>query len=302
MRLEWLEDILAIAETGSFSEAAERRGLTQSAFSRRVHQIEKFVGVALFDRSRKPVQLRATTVEQHEQIARLARMLVQLTQDLRRGDRTTGNRLIIAAQHALMSAWAPSFVKRVQGENSDIFLKLRSANLAECFAFLLSRQADIAVVYRYEGDLHPDAASITETVVIGKDRLIPIFACSHSKQLKEHFSRKELPIIVYPDDVYFGQVFDRVVRPRVSRPVRLRPVVEAALTIAAMELAVSGVGVAWVPASLARHRLERGEITDLSSQLPNCDLEVAAVRIAGRITRVENSVWDELIRFGIGKL
>ncbi len=40
IRLEWLEDILAVAETGSFSEAAERRHLTQSAFSRRIRNIE----------------------------------------------------------------------------------------------------------------------------------------------------------------------------------------------------------------------------------------------------------------------
>lgn len=40
MCLEWLEDILGVAETGSFSEAAERRHLTQSAFSRRIRNIE----------------------------------------------------------------------------------------------------------------------------------------------------------------------------------------------------------------------------------------------------------------------
>ena len=43
MRLEWLEDILAIAQTGSFSGAAERRNLTQSAFSRRIRQIEDYL-------------------------------------------------------------------------------------------------------------------------------------------------------------------------------------------------------------------------------------------------------------------
>ena len=55
MRLEWLDDILAIASTGSFSGAAERRHLTQSAFSRRIQQIEQHIGVELFDRSQKPV-------------------------------------------------------------------------------------------------------------------------------------------------------------------------------------------------------------------------------------------------------
>jgi LysR family transcriptional regulator, hypochlorite-specific transcription factor HypT len=39
MRQEWLEDILSIAQTGSFSEAAQRRNPTQSAFSRRIQQI-----------------------------------------------------------------------------------------------------------------------------------------------------------------------------------------------------------------------------------------------------------------------
>jgi DNA-binding transcriptional LysR family regulator len=34
MRLEWLEDILAVMETGSFIRAAEQRLLTQPAFSR----------------------------------------------------------------------------------------------------------------------------------------------------------------------------------------------------------------------------------------------------------------------------
>ena len=64
MRLEWLKDVLTVAETGSFTEAAQRRHLTQSAFSRRIQMIEDYVGVELFDRSRKPVQLRPTTQAQ----------------------------------------------------------------------------------------------------------------------------------------------------------------------------------------------------------------------------------------------
>ena len=89
MRLEWLEDILAIAQTGSFSGAAERRNLTQSAFSRRIQQIEDHVGVELFDRTRKPVQLRPTTQAQGAQIEQISAALRQLITDLRRGDPVT---------------------------------------------------------------------------------------------------------------------------------------------------------------------------------------------------------------------
>ena len=104
MRLEWLEDLLAVAETGSFQEAADRRRLTQSAFSRRIQHIEQQIGVELFDRSRKPVQPLPAMAQQRDQMAQLAAELRQLGNDLRRGTRMATNRIVIASQHALTTA------------------------------------------------------------------------------------------------------------------------------------------------------------------------------------------------------
>ena len=53
----WLIDFLTLAETGSFSRAAEQRNLTQPAFSRRIRALEDWIGAALFDRSIVPVAL-----------------------------------------------------------------------------------------------------------------------------------------------------------------------------------------------------------------------------------------------------
>ncbi|MBL9048416.1 MAG: LysR family transcriptional regulator, partial [Tabrizicola sp.] len=44
MDLNWLEDFLALAESRSFSRAAEVRGVTQSAFSRRIRALEDWLG------------------------------------------------------------------------------------------------------------------------------------------------------------------------------------------------------------------------------------------------------------------
>ena len=57
MRLEWIEDILAVAENGSFQMACEKRNVSQPAFSRRIRQIEQALGVTLFDRSTRPARL-----------------------------------------------------------------------------------------------------------------------------------------------------------------------------------------------------------------------------------------------------
>lgn len=126
MRLEWLEDILAVVDTGSFSEAADRRRLTQSAFSRRMAGIEATLGVPLFDRSRKPVQLAPPVLVQRDRIARLAQELRHLTADLRQGDRHAGQRIVLASQHALTTALSPGLLRRIGAARPDIFVNLLS--------------------------------------------------------------------------------------------------------------------------------------------------------------------------------
>ena len=55
--LEWIEDFLALAETGNFSRAAEARVIAQPAFSRHIRSLEEWVGVDLIDRGAHPVGL-----------------------------------------------------------------------------------------------------------------------------------------------------------------------------------------------------------------------------------------------------
>jgi LysR family transcriptional regulator, hypochlorite-specific transcription factor HypT len=298
MRLEWLEDVLAVAETGSFQEAADRRRLTQSAFSRRIQHIEEQIGVELFDRTRKPVQLLPTTADQRDQIARLANDLRQLVADLRRGERMAANRIAIASQHALTTSLTPLIVRAIHARHEATHIRLRSANLDECFSLLLSRQVDIAIVYRLPGEDHPISQSFVETVEIGTDRLIPVFAASLTGDLNESIAAGQLPFISFPPDVFLGRVLDRVILPRVHHLTRPIPKAETALTLAALELAAVGVGVAWVPVSLARKRIAEGSLHDLSSELPSCQLDVTSVRLFGNPWPVADSVWSEILASG----
>lgn len=297
MRLEWLEDILAVAQTGSFTEAAERRHLTQSAFSRRIRQIEDHVGAELFDRAHKPVQLRPTLSAQRDQIEALAGQLRQLALDLRRGAQTRSARVTIISQHALTAARAPAIIEEALAHNPDAFVRLRSANLDECLALLLSRQADIALLYRLPGTDHPVRPDFVETVVIGADRLVPVIATDRVGWISAQIGRGEVPSIHYPSEVFLGQVQQRAILSQL--PPDLRPVskAETALTLAALEMALAGFAVAWIPLSLAQGRLRDGSLTDLSDRLPHCLLEVTAVRLSRSGEDSEpQSVWSQIVR------
>jgi len=212
MRLEWLEDILAIAQTGSFSGAAERRNLTQSAFSRRIRQIEDYVGVALFDRSRKPVQLRPTTQAQSAQIEQISAALRQLVTDLRRGDRAASNRIVIASQHSLTTSLAPRIIQGIRDGGQDVYVRLRSANLDDCFALLLSRNADLAIVYGLPGS-DTFSGDYLETIDLWSDRLIPVLHPGMAQGLLAGAALSELAYIAYPHEVFFGTILAERVLP-----------------------------------------------------------------------------------------
>lgn len=79
MNIRHLEHLLAIAETGSFSRAAERSFMTQSALSRSIQALEQTLGGRLIDRIGKRNELTALG---HE-VAERAREIVLSAEELR---------------------------------------------------------------------------------------------------------------------------------------------------------------------------------------------------------------------------
>lgn len=57
MEIKWLEDFVTLADTSSFSRAAELRNVTQPAFSRRIKQLESWLGATLISRATMPAEL-----------------------------------------------------------------------------------------------------------------------------------------------------------------------------------------------------------------------------------------------------
>jgi len=80
MNLRQLEHLLALAETGSFSRAAERLHLTQSALSRSIQSFEDELGARLVDRTGKRNELTPLG----SSVAARARRIMFETAELRR--------------------------------------------------------------------------------------------------------------------------------------------------------------------------------------------------------------------------
>lgn len=286
MRLEWIDDILAVLDTGSLARAAQKRLLTQSAFTRRVRLIEENIGAELFDRRRKPVTLLAGVEALAPELRDLSMRLRQIRQKLHTANSQTGGALSFACQHAITTTVSP-WIVRAMTTQGDAPVRVRSSNQEECMMLLLSGEVDFVVMYTVPDMPTPFLERAFETLTLGGDVLIPVCAPA----LRDTLQTKRVPAIGYPSDVFLGQVFDRHIAPRLDNEMQIVTKAETALTLAAYEFAVGGIGVAWLPRSLVYAAMAQGALVSLEADLPTQPLDIKAFRLSGHGGPESEAAW-----------
>lgn len=289
MRLEWIDDILAVLDGGSLVQAAEKRLLTQSAFTRRVRTIEDSIGVTLFDRSRKPVSLMPGVQELEPELRELSARLHKIRHSLKTSGDQNGKPLALVCQHALSTTVSPQIIRSVT-KRFEVSVRLRSGNKDECLMQLLSKEVDFAIMYALENDVTSDANKAFESVSLGEDILIPVSAPAMSTQVNAAL----LPIIAYPPDAFLGQVFSRMIGPRLPKGATAAPIAETALTLAMLQLTLNEIGISWLPYSLVASSLEQGHLVCLDNDLPTQTLDVRMIRLREVQTEHSEAIWHDL--------
>lgn len=281
MRLDWIEDILAVQETGSFARAADRRFVTHSAFTRRIRSIEDALGSKLFDRRRKPVELLPHVSALLPSLREAAQKLRLLQQGLGDPQARAGQRIALGCLHAISTTTTPRIVQRLTAQ-PGISVKVRSANRSECLMLLLSREIDVALVYGSGEDaIEADAQRAFEQRSIGQDWLVPVCASHAEPHLRQDLASGVLPIIGYPTDVFLGRVVSRNILDPLGHRLRIDTRVETALTLAGLQFTLEGIGVAWLPQSLVHSPLASGQLAELSDCLPSHPLEIQMIYLPG---------------------
>jgi len=277
MRLDWIEDILAVQETGSFARAADQRFVTHSAFTRRVRSIEDALGSKLFDRRRKPVDLLPHVNALVPALRVAAQDLRRLQKGLADPQAGGGTRITLGCLHAISTTTTPRIVQRLTAQ-PGVSVKVRSANRSECLMLLLAREIDVALVYGSDGEgIEPGAQKAFDHRTIGQDWLVPVCASHAEKQIRDDLSAGLLPIIGYPKEVFLGGVMSDHILDPLSQRLKIETRVETALTLAGLQFTLEGIGVAWLPQSLVHSPLASGQLRELSDCLPSHRLEIRMI-------------------------
>lgn len=294
MRIDWIEDLVALLDSGGVADAARLRNVTQPAFSRRIKTLEDVLGIELIDRSVKPSGPSTVLQDREAELRKLAAEQRLLLSDMRQEQSTGLRQLVIASQHAITTSMGPQIITSV-AEPSRTHIRLRSANRDECETLLIRRQAAISLTYRIKSEPATELPSFLVEAVIGAETLIPVYGKAFAHSVIERLSHGDLCIIGYPADVFLGAALNRHILPTLESRCSVSVVTETGLSTAAMQLAQSGLGVAWVPAALAKPDLLRGDLINLQGELGCIEMDIVAQRWAGTSNQATLDAWTRLV-------
>lgn len=155
LTLRQLRAAVTLAEAGRFTQAAERLGISQSSVSASVRDLERSLGVRLFDRHTRMLRLTQAGAEALPQMRRLLADLDRLVGSSRQvADLQRGN-LSIAAPTVQAALWLPKYVQAFAQEFPDVRVTVHDAPEQEIRQMVRSGVADIGIstVAEFPGDL-----------------------------------------------------------------------------------------------------------------------------------------------------
>jgi LysR family transcriptional regulator, hypochlorite-specific transcription factor HypT len=293
IELIWLEDFLALADSGSFSRAAEQRHVAQPAFSRRIRSLEEWLGATLIDRSTHPASLTEAGIRFRPLAADILHRVASAREETRTAQTAAAATLRFAATHALSLTFFPIWIRSLEPRMQGTPIHLISDSLQACEELMLHGRAQLLLCHyhpKVENRLDPGDF---QSVRVGKDTLIPVVA-PHGPALPEFAQAKpprdKLPVLAYSEASGLGRIL-RMLLGTALDDAQAEFVFTAHLAVVLKSMAVQGRGIAWLPESLIRDDMATKRLVPAGTPSWSIPLQIRLFRRRGLQASVAEEFW-----------
>lgn len=295
MELKWLEDFCCLAEHLSFSKAASLRGVSQPAFSRRIRQLEEWMGVTLINRAIFPSEL----THEGKRFLPIAEQAVREWYEhriaLRPDPATEQHRLTFSALHTLTVTFFPDWLISLQKVLPPFSSHLSpdKGGIEDNIASLIDGDCDFLLTYAHASVPFQLDQTRFPYLVLGTEQVLPV-SRPHpdGPELDRAITtRTAMPFLSYGDFSFFGVALNKLFanRPSLGR----RVVHENTISIGHKAMALAGWGVAWLPLSLVRTELADGSLVPASHDPAwSLTIEIRLYRHSQRSRPIVDEFWQ----------
>jgi LysR family hydrogen peroxide-inducible transcriptional activator len=146
MNIHQFKYILALAETRHFENAAERCHITQSTLSTMISKFEDELGILVFDRRKKPVEITAEGLKLIEQLKRIDKEIGQLEEISQEIKGDLKGELSISVIPTVAPTLLPLFLSSFAEKFPRLQIQVKEQTTAEIVRQIKSRELDIGLV------------------------------------------------------------------------------------------------------------------------------------------------------------
>ncbi|MFT4174585.1 MAG: LysR family transcriptional regulator [Rhodocyclaceae bacterium] len=240
IEIRHLRSLIAIAQTGRISAAAQRVHLTQSALSHQLKALEAHYGLRLFERSRAGL---APTPAGERLLALAHGVLTQIDEadiDLLRMGTDSAGELRIALECHTCFDWLMPVMDAFRSRWPAVEVDLVAGFHSDPLALLRERRADVVIGSRLS------EARSWRTLPLFRFEILLVMALEHRLRARRRIDAKDLAgetLITYPVPETRIDLIREVLAPAGIKPTRRT----AELTVAILQLVASRRGVAALP-------------------------------------------------------
>lgn len=291
METAWLEDFLALLDTGGFSRAAERRGVSQPSLSRRIRALEEWVGASLFDRSTHSIKLTAAG-DSFRPVAEDALRRLQLgREEARAAGVARSETLRFAATHVLSLTFFPAWLRGPEtGAPPDATIILTADSMTACERLMIEGNAQFLLCHHHAAT-PTRLGSDFRSLVLGHDRLLPVA----SPALIASTPPDKRPQLAYTTESGMGRILASAWALKGLLP-PARPAFASHLASVLTAFARDGRGVAWSPLSLVEDDLASGRLAHAGNADDKVEIEIRLWRHKARQSPAAEAFWSRQLR------
>ena len=290
MQLKWLDDLAALAETGSFTRAAERRNVTQPAFGRRIRALEQWAGVPLIDREAPALELTEAGAQLVDCLQPALAELVDLRSHWHRRGADAAP-LTVVTGRTLARTMGADWIAGLRGTLRERPVRVATGSLFEVVRALESGEAHLLLTYHHPSLALKLDARRFKFFSMGTESLVPVARASAAGHPRYGLAdAKPAPLLTYAPTLALSRLLaDHLLNRQGAH--RLRPWIQCDSADAMQELAAKGLGVAWLPWGLVADDCRRKLLAPLGTDEERVRFEVRLYRRRGRLPAIGEDAW-----------
>ena len=264
----------------SFSKAAKDIGVSQSAISQSIKQLEKELKITLFERTTKSVAFTPEGKELFDTVAKAFSILDNGVTQLQERVTHEQESLKLAATDTLCRHFLLPYFKEWQEQEKETGLQITNRPSPQCVQMVLDREAQLAVVNNYDELMADPQLEVIELAPM-RDVFVGGPAYANAGEFDEERLLQE-PLLLLSQGAASRTFFDEITNHRCKKPA-----FELGSLDVLLDLVEINMGISLVPDMLLKNRLKEGKVVEIKTNIVVPERKTVLVR--SRLTPISRA-------------